>query len=383
MQKVAWDATGLPLLGYPMNPGIKSRAPSGDIGSPTGWGDSSQGTAANGTWSYNSASSVDFLEGDGTSSTVWQTFRDNDNSVSYTVSAQIQTDGGVGQAGIFAFYKDAAHHVEAYLDSQQGAFVTNVSGSNLNTGQRTYMLAIGFDPSAPHEIQVAKSADGKFSFYLDGTFMDQRPASVGRGAMGVFASSAGAHFREVAVKDTSFGWGDGYGDAAQGLSRESGAATGTGYFRGNWSITDGSTVASDSSGGGWNTIYQGNPNFINFTVQVDAELAVAGPQARYGLIVCHDDRNNQLSLWIDETQNILTWNAVVQGQSGWQSVPLPESFDSSTGHRLSATKAGSLFTFSLDGYEMAQATYALANGTSGVATETAQVQFSHYSVVDQ
>lgn len=381
MQKVAWDATGLPLLGYPTNPGIKSKAPSGDMGSPTGWGDSPQGAAANGPWRYNSASSVDFLEGDSNSGTVWQTFRDNDNSVSYTVSSQVQLDGGTGQAGVFAVYKDATHHVDAYLDSQQGAFVTNVAGSTQNAGQRTYMLATGFDPSAPHEIQVAKSAEGKLSFYLDGIFMEQRPASVGRGAVGVFSSSAETHFREVAVKDTSFGWGDGYGDSAEGLPRESGAATGTGYFHGNWLLTDASTVQSDSSGAGWNTIYQGNPNFSNFTVQVDAEVVGVAPQARYGLIVCHDDRNNQLSLWIDETQNILTWNAVVQGQGSWQSVPLPQGFYASTGHRLSATKAGSMFTFSLDGVEMAQATYALVNGTSGVATQNAQIQFSHYSIV--
>jgi GH43 family beta-xylosidase len=383
MQKVAWDANGLPLLGYPMNPGIMSRAPSGDMDSPTGWGDSTQGTAANGTWRYNSASSVDFLGGDSTSGTVGQTFRDNPNPVAYTVSARVQLDGGTGQAGVFAVYKDATHHVEAYLDSQQGAFVTNVSGPTKNAGQSTCTLDIGFDLSAPHELQVVKSADGTFSFYLDRTLMEQRTLSMGHGAMGVLAASAGAHFRDVAVKDTSFGWGDAYGDFAQGFPKESGVETGTGYVQGNWSITDGSTA--ESAGSGWNTIYQGNPNFINFTVQVDTELEGSGTpsQTRYGLVVCHDDRNNQLTLWIDQAQNILTWNAVVQGQSSWQSVTLPQGFYSVKSHHLSATKAGPQFTFSLDGYDMAKATYDLPNGTSGLAAQNARVQFSNYSVVDQ
>lgn len=386
MQRVSWDAAGLPLLGYPMNPGIKSRAPSGEMGSPTGWGDAPQGTAASGLWRYNSPTSVDFLQGDAlpTGSLVWQTFRDNSNPVAYTTSAQVQMDGGLGQAGIYVVYKDAGHHIEAYLDSQQSVFVSNVVGSVQNQGQRTYPLAANFDLSLPHEIQVLKSAEGKFAFYLDRTFMDERQASVGYGAVGVFAGSAGAHFREILLSDASFGWGDAFGDAAEGLPREAGLETGTGYFRGDWTITDGATVESSNAGSGWNTIYQGNPNFINFTVDVDAEIAgTNGPAAKFGLIVCHDDRNNQLSLWIDVEQNIVSWNAVVQGESSWQNVALPQSFDASKSHHLAATKTGSLFTFSVDGNQLGEGTYALANGTSGLAVLSARVRFNHYSVVDR
>jgi hypothetical protein len=37
----------------------------------------------------------------------------------------------------------------------------------------------------------------------------------------------------------------------------------------------------------------------------------------------------------------------------------------------------------VDGNQLGQGTYALANGTSGLATQNAHVRFEHYSVTDQ
>jgi len=45
--------------GYPLDPFVASSMPSGDIGSPTGWGDSLSGTARLWTMDYNSSSSAE------------------------------------------------------------------------------------------------------------------------------------------------------------------------------------------------------------------------------------------------------------------------------------------------------------------------------------
>jgi GH43 family beta-xylosidase len=389
MQKVQWDAAGLPILGYPTNPGVKSRVPSGEISSLTGWGDSPLGSTAKGAWGYNSASSVDTLPGG--EGSLWRTFRDNANSLSYSVSAQIQIDSGTGQFGIYAVYVNAANHAEAYLDTDNGVFMLSSTIQGKNQGQTSYPLASGFDTSVAHTLQTWRTTGGECSFYLDGTFIDRLPISPGDGQVGLFASGAGAHFRNITVSDTSFGWGDAYGDAAQGFSPGAGVASSRGYLRGSWAVFDAFTAASPAvnrtrPSSVWNTIYQGNPNFPNYTVQVDAQLLDEGSSASppiWGLIVCHDDRNNQLTLWINPAQSTLTWNAVVAGQSTWQSVTLRPDFDATQAHRVTAVKAGAAFTFSVDGNQLGQGTYALANGTSGLVTQNAHVRFEHYSVTDQ
>jgi GH43 family beta-xylosidase len=383
MQKVSWDAAGLPILGYPINPGVKSRTPSGEMGSATGWGDSPLGPLASGTWSYISSASLDTLPGgDGT---VWQSFRMNLNPVSYTATVQVQI-GGVGQAGVYAVYKDAENHMDAFLDTGQGMLVTSAMVAGRKLAQRTFPVAPDFDITVPHEIRVSKTADGKFTFFLDGVFLDQREVAIAAGQVGVFANSMSTHFRNFSVADTSFGWGDAYGDAAEGMAHLDGAKSSIGYVQGNWIISDGAAVESSASGAGWNTIYQGNPNFPNFTVQVDAQQLTAGTPdspASFGLVVCHDDRNNHLTLWIDPAQGVLSWNAVIARQSTWESAALPTGFDPARQHRLTATKNGSAFSFSLDGTQLGQGTYDLANGTSGLVTQNAHVRFEHYSVVDQ
>jgi GH43 family beta-xylosidase len=381
MQKVEWDAAGLPLLGYPVDPSVKSRVPSGETGSSTGWGNSPMETAASGLWSYNSAGSVDSLPGG--NGTVQQTFRDNVNPLAYTASAGIQLDNATtGQFGLYAVYLDPGNHVEAYLDTQQGMFISSATVAGEFQGERIYLLPENFDPSVPHTIGVDRSASNQFGFYFDGVATDRRTFAIGSGQVGLFASGPGAHFRGVTVADNSSGWGNAYGDAAQGLTKDvPGIVPANGYAQGSWNISDGATVESSAAGSGWNVLYQGNPNFVNFTAQVDAQLV--DPGTSFGLIACYDDRNNQLSVWINPAQNVFTWNAVVKGQSTWQSVALPAGFDSTQTHRLTAAKTGSLFTLLLDGNQMAQATYALANGTSGVATQSAHVQFRNFKVLDQ
>jgi hypothetical protein len=384
MQKVAWDADGCPRLGYPNDPEVMSWTPSGDTGSPTGWGDARLGTSALGSWTYNSSSSADSPSSGGVGR-VQQTFRGGLNLIAYSVSADVQIDPGSapGQYGIFGLYYDSANHVEVYIDSQVGMFVSSGLVAGVDQGQKSLLLPPGFDFGAIHNIKFEKTAARQFSFYLDGVGIDRRTFALDYGQTGLFTVGGGARFHEFSVTDKSSGWGDAFGDAAEGLPRNDGGLhPGTGYIRGLWEIQDGTTAISASLGDGWHTLYQGNPNFGNYTVRVDAKLVDTGgtsPQPRLGLIVCHDDRNNQVSLWIDPKHGTLALNAVIQGRSTWESVNLPPGFDPGQFHTLAAIKAGTAFTFSLDGNVVLRETFELLNGTAGVATEDAHAHFQNFA----
>jgi GH43 family beta-xylosidase len=382
MQKVEWDAGGLPLLGYPTNPGISLQAPSGEMGSLSGWGNSPSGAPATGAWRYTGAESLDTLPG---GEGMWQTFRDNSNPISYMTSAQVQYDGGTAQFGVYAGYRDANNHLEGYLDSRLNAFVSSATIAGAPAQDRTIPLPVNFDFSAPHTILISKSGAGEYAFSLDGEVMDQRSETVDFGHVGVFSNSTGVHFRNVTLRATNFGWGDAFGDAAEGLPR-SWSVPSSGFARGNWSITDAATVESANTGSNWDTLYQGNPNFSRYSVQVNTrvlENGIGDTPPSYGLIVCHDDRNNQLTLWIDAAQNTLAWKAVVKGQASSQSVALPAGFDTAGTHMLSATKSGSSFTFLLDGNELAQVNLELLNGSSGVVSQNARVWFDSFTILDR
>jgi hypothetical protein len=386
-QKISWDANGLPLLGYPLNPGVNSWAPSGDVGSLTGWGGAHSGAAASEGWTYNSSTSVD-SPATGSAGKWQQTFHGDRNPIAYSVSIAMQLDAGSnGQYGAFAHYDNAANHVEAYIDTQAGMFVSSATINGNDQGQRSASLPADFDITVAHTITVQKSAANLFAFSLDGMVEDVRTINVGLGQVGLLASGSGAHFRGIALADNSFGWGDAYGDAAEGLPRTyTSLQPENGYVHGSWTIQDGTAVNSSSAGGNWNTIYQGNPNFSSYTVQVDAQLGEAGGEfapPRFGLIACHDDRDNHVSMWVDANQGTLTWQAVVQGQSSSQSAQLPGDFEASKSHNLAVTKKGSVFSFVLDGSVMMEQSLELVNGTSGVIAQNANAHFRNFSIVDR
>jgi GH43 family beta-xylosidase len=386
-QKVSWDANGLPLLGYPMNPGVKTWAPSGDMGSQTGWGDAHSGTAAAGGWTYNGMSSVDSPSGGGNGS--WQqTFHGELNPIAYSVSTNMQLDAGsTGQYGLTGIYKDADDHVEAFIDAGLRMFVSSATVGGRDQGQRSSSLPADFDITVSHTITVEKSAANLYTFSLDGSAQDLRTFSIDFGQIGLLATDSGAHFRGVTIADKSFGWGDAFGDAAEGLSRAyNSVQPENGYVHGSWTIQDGATVESSQTGADWNALYQGNPNFMNYTVRVDAQLAPGGSTAappRFGLIACHDDRNNSLSVWLDPGNGNLVWSATVQGQGSSISAALPSGFDATQWHTLAVTKNGDLFSFSLDGDVISQQTFPLANGTAGVITQSADVYYRNFTVLDR
>jgi hypothetical protein len=264
-----------------------------------------------------------------------------------------------------------------FLDAARGGFGSSAMVDGADQGDRIVTLPQTFDYKLPHAVRVKKSAAQQFTFFLDGIAMDQRIVEVERGEAGLFSGGA-AQFRNVAVTDTSFGWGDPYGDAAEGLS----PGPSSGSARGLWNLIDEGNLDSVSSGAGRHTLYRGNPNGESYTVRVDAQAGSKGSGAapRYGLVAAYDDRNNQVSMWVDTGRGMLSVNAVLQGNSTWRETALPAGFDPGAFHTLLVTKAGSQFTFSVDGAVLEAATFELTNGMTGVATEDMQAKFRRFTV---
>ncbi len=361
MQKIAWDSEGVPLLGYPMDPQVGLEQPSGDAGAASGWGDSKQGARAAGAMAYLSSGNVYSGPVGGTA------FRNGSESVAYTVSADVAA-GRTGRSGVYALYRDEANHVEVFLDGSAGVLGTGATVAGADQGIHWTAMPIGFDFAAAHHLEVRKSAEQSFSFVLDGVVREQRSAALEGGQIGVFSTGAGAQFRNVTLIDDAFGWGRPYGDAAEG-----GASDAPGL----WQIVDARAV--ESRGAGTQALYRGNPNLQSYTVGAEVRKG-GGSEGRVGLVACYDDRNNNVSMWLDAAQRLLRVHAVVNGISTWQNAGLPAGFDAGAWHALTAEKAGSGFLFLIDGAEMLRAEFALVNGMPGITTDGSPAQFREFAV---
>lgn len=386
IQKVKWDADGLPLAGYPMDPGVAIAAASGDAGSTTGWGASRSGTEPSGVWVYDSASSLENTRSFGESGRR-QTFRGDADWIAWNFSVEVegQEDGAYG---MYALYQDPADYVEGYLDQRRHMFCSGAVIAGADQGLHCFPLRYrrlpgGRGAVALRTIAVEKSADREFAFSVDGQVIEVRTVALDRGQAGVFTVDAGARFRNVTLRDASFTWGDAFGDAAQGWGALGETAKDDGYVHGLWRITDAAAAISASFGAGWHALYHGNPNLESYRVGVDArwlESGTTSPAPAYGLIVCHDDRMNRVSAWMDIRGGMLWMDWVVGGQAGRQGVNLPAGFDATQFHRIEAKKAGDEFAVSLDGTPMIDETLAIRNGSAGVATEDTRAEFRNFRV---
>jgi GH43 family beta-xylosidase len=383
MQKVAWTPEGMPLLGYPADPGVPGALPSGDRGLRSGWGDARLGAAASGSWLVRSSISLDSLQHSG-DRTRQEIFRGETNLFSYVVSAKIRhgrTDSLSGKYGVYGLYQDGRNCVEAFIDPVRRLFATGGAVAGEDLPLHEFPLPPRFSTLRTHTITIRKTAAQQFLFELDGTVTDRRGIPLVSGQIGVFTENGGAQFREVVLADTSSGWGNAFGDAAEGRTRSPLPVEGDGYVRGDWLITDAASAAGMGLGAGWHTLYQGDPNYGSYEVRVDARWVESGTdseQPRYGLIVCYDDRDNNVSMWVDPRNRQLSLKVVLGGNSTWRDLPLPADFDESVYHDLGASKRDREFVFLLDGREVFRDEIALVNGTSGIATEDMRASFRNY-----
>jgi GH43 family beta-xylosidase len=378
MQKVRWNADGTPLFGYPLDPRVRRFLPSGDGKSSTGWGDSRMGTPAAGDWRPESSAAIELAAGADAGEA--QAFRGDLDGFSYAFSAEVEERAGnaLAEFGVYALYYDAGNFVEAAIAPGAGRFVTRAVAGGFAQPEQAYPLPPDYNRLAPHRLTIAKSPDRQFTFSLDGAVIARRSFPLDFGHIGVFARNTRAAFRGVSLSDTSQGWGNAHGDSAQAMPRTVQPSGGDGYLQGLWRIESPAEVSAAGGERGWRTLYQGDPNRQRYRVQVEARLTGAdgidGPP-RYGLIVCHDDRDNQASMWIDVQNRALAVNTVVRGASSWHAVPLPTGFDPVQFHALEAVKRDLSFVFLVDGQEMMRMELGLRNGSAGVATESATAAF--------
>lgn len=383
MQKVKWTADGMPLLGYPFDPGVPQFVPSGDSGIGAGWGNSALGAAASGSWTVQSSSSLDSTQ-DPADRSRQEIFRGDISLFSYVASVQARqaaSEGPAGVYGVYGLYRDAGNYVEAFVDLANSVFGTRSTVGGEPQTPHLFPLPPAFDPDQVHTITIQKTAAQQFVFELDGVALDERAVPLVFGQVGVFTEGGGAEFREVTVADSSSGWGNAYGDIAEGRERSAAPDRADGYVQGDWEIKDGASANSLSTGEGWHALYQGEPNLGSFAVQTDVQWIESGKrlgESRYGLIVCYDDRDNNVSMWINPRDRKLLLDVAIAGNATSQQVPLPGGFDPYSRHTIGATKVNSQFVFLLDGSEVFREELGLANGTSGIATENTLANFENY-----
>jgi hypothetical protein len=314
------------------------------------------------------------------------TFRSEVDPVAYQVSAGIRREGrpavrSAARYGLYALYQDAENYVEVFIDAFFGVFGTRAVVGGADAGLHLSPLPAGLNADEFHTIGVAKSAAQDYEFSLDGTVIEQRRIALNRGQIGVFTENTGAQFRNVTLAGKGDGWGDAFGDAARGLEPAEQGTSLDGYARGSWQLAGASGAMSLGRGPAWNALYQGNPNLENFAVQVDVQLAGAGAagKSRYGLIVCHDDREKHVSMWIDPGMRYVSIETVLGGVIATDNLTVPPSFDAREFHTLRAEKSGRWFTFFLDGVEVLKRAIEITNGTSGVATWDTRAIFRSFS----
>jgi GH43 family beta-xylosidase len=182
------------------------------------------------------------------------------------------------------------------------------------------------------------------------------------------------------------GWGDAFGDAAEGDTTHGGRT-------GSWTVVS-RTQANVTSFGGtaWSQLFRAsNPNYETYTAAVDAQWVATGTTSqypKYGMYASYADRNNFVVVFIDIKYQVLASYAVVQGvAAGWQNAALPAGFVATDFHRLSVGKTGATYRFSLDGVQLQQRTFTgtfpvLLNGQVGLVTEDTTANYRNLAITD-
>lgn len=378
MQKFVWATDGTPLLGYPFDPGVPLVRPSGDIGSPTGWGDSLNGVLTSGEWSYTDAAGA---EGSG----FGQTFRENPATLAWSISADVQLISAArpGAYGIYPLYLDASNFAEMVIDPGRGVVASHAVSGGVECGIVSRPLPPHFDPDLVHTLLVRKTGARWFSFWLDGVLVDRRMLPLDRGQIGLFTSGADVRFNHVSVAAQDYGWGDAQGDAAEGLPPSSlSVPSGSGYAAGLWDLRS-DTAAVSVSSSGWRTIYRDHPIYGDYNVQVEGHLVlpprVPAPDSGFGLIVSHQDRDNQLVLWLNTARQVVEIISVVQGSYARETLASLPQPDTLPFHQLRAVKSGSQFSFYLDGLSIGQREFGISDGTAGLAASGPAVTFRDFT----
>lgn len=377
MQSIAWNDDGTPLLGYPYDPSVPLFVPSGENG-PYGWGASRSGIAAQGTWQNIGLTSAQSTA-DGTT---WHSlFHGPGNLYDFMVAADVQwvasgKGDGVPRYGLYAPYTDANNHVEVFLDRANRVLSTHAVVGGKEQGWQTSALATGFDFAKFHTLLVTR-ADGAFRFLVDGVVMQQRRIGLGEGQIGLVADGTQANYKNLHLANNAHGWGDAFGDAAEGDLRD-------GLRTPGWALQGAAGANGLYLGAGWSQVFRGNPNLASYTLSADVAWVKTGATAqfpKYGLYAAYLDAGNHVEVFIDRQYGVLATHAVIHGvDQGWQNAKLPVGFVPGIAHNLKVTKRGTTFTFYLDSVPLQQRGFNIENGQIGLVTEDTQANYRNVIV---
>lgn len=237
-------------------------------------------------------------------------------------SVRLLEDTGA-EAGVIAFWRDAAHWMSVTLDARHGTWNVRKVENNAEIVERT-LLPKGFNFQAWHSLRVAKNG-ANFEIHID-----ERPApglSVlcasafeMSGAPGLFTDAARAAFdgfiHTIGWDETEAaicGWGQGINGGAQ---------------RGMWSVTPKGLTQSNATEPG--RIFKGDPAAqCEFTAQLtrDDSRPLVGGTHRMGMLPVYVDDRNYLQADID----LARWELRASGRKAGealavQTAPLPRRF---------------------------------------------------------
>lgn len=223
LQRMFFDSTDYPTLGYPVDPGVALADPAGEHGNPSGraliaafgdaWGDAAIGvpgpgrSVGNWTWTGDGAA---------TSSTggAWdQIFlRRNPNPRNFDVHVDVQwLATGRSQPspkyGIYCSYDTVHDHAEVFLDLINRVLATHAVVAGIDQGWQTSKLPAVFDNTRPHSLDCSK--DGStYTFTLDKgsstAVQVQRTFSLVDGQAGLVVVDTKASYRHLTVEPKTY-----------------------------------------------------------------------------------------------------------------------------------------------------------------------------------
>jgi len=213
MQRMWWTASGFPVLGFPINPGVPLPDPgagSKDSAIAPDWGnafgDAAEGLSTGrvrGKWTWPDASSVTATALEPGFNQIFKIA--NPNRTSFNVHAEAALSGtqtAHATYGIYCLYDDAANHADLLIDAASHSLITRAVVHGKPERDRSIPLPANFDFTAFHVLECSKSAD-TFHFRLDPSSSNRieldRHFALHSGQMGVLVSGADATFRAVSV----------------------------------------------------------------------------------------------------------------------------------------------------------------------------------------
>jgi hypothetical protein len=219
MQRMYFDPEGHPVLGYPVNPGVPLRDPSGESGVKGGavtapdfgpaWGDAAEGKATAGlvigSWHHTDRVSATSSTG-GAWDQIFSPVNPNPTNIITHVETQLLVRGttqAFPKYGLYCLYDDENNHAEMFLDPVYNVMATHAVVAGKDVGWQNSTLPAGFNFTSWHSLDCVKRGTA-FTFYVDresGNPVKQtRSLGLNNGQIGLVVNDVEANYRKLHVE---------------------------------------------------------------------------------------------------------------------------------------------------------------------------------------